>query len=142
MIAGNGNKVTVHYLGTFEDGTEFDSSYAREEPINFELGKGQMIAGFEKAVTGMSVGESKDVQLEPTEAYGDRTEEAVRAFGRSAFPENFEFQIGAFVTAQTEDNSQIMARIMEFNDSEVILDFNHPMAGKTLNFKIELLNIA
>ena len=139
-IAQDGKTVTVHYSGTLEDGTEFDNSYKREQPINFKIGSGEMIAGFESAVLGMKVGEKKSVTLKPEDAYGQRTDEAIKSFGREQFPEDFEVVEGAFVSAQTEDNMQIMARIVSFEGDGGGLDFNHPMAGKSLTFNIELLS--
>lgn len=137
----NGQVVSVHYVGTFDDGTEFDSSRARGEPLTFQLGSGQVIPGFDSAVSNLSVGEAVDVRLEAAEAYGEKIPEAVQEVPLSMFPEDFEFKVGATVYGQREDGGQMMAQIMSIGDETVQLDLNHPMAGKALNFNIELLEV-
>ena len=138
----NGQTVNVHYVGTLEDGTEFDSSRSRGETLEFQVGSGQMIAGFNNAVLGMQVGESKSVCLSPDEAYGKTNPEAVQTVSTELFPNDFSPVVGATVVGQDEQGGQLLARIEEFNDAEITLDFNHPMAGKTLNFEIELVGIS
>ena len=135
-----GSNVQVHYVGTFEDGTEFDSSVSRGEPISFEVGSGQMIAGFDNAVVGMSVGESKDISLEPEEAYGEHREEYVKTYQRNVFPAEVQLSEGITVAGQNELGQQMIAKVLSVDESEVKLDFNHPMAGKTLNFNIEVVS--
>ena len=140
-IANNGDNVSVHYRGTLEDGTEFDSSYTRGQTLNFEIGDGRMIKAFDTAVTGMTVGETKTVMLESKEAYGELNPEAVRNFDRSAFPENFNFEIGSFVEAKSEEGHTMPARIAGVEGDQVMVDFNHPLAGKNLNFEIHLMRV-
>lgn len=139
--ATKGNTVKVHYKGTFTDGVEFDSSFSRGEPISFKLGAGQMIPGFEKGVEGMTVGETKDITLKPDEAYGPHREEAIRDMPKTTFPEDFQFIVGGVITGQAPTGQPMMATVLEEKDDTVTLDFNHPMAGKDLNFKIELVEI-
>ena len=135
-----GQTVNVHYVGTFDDGTEFDSSRARGETIAFQVGSGQMISGFDLAVADMSVGETKTIRLEPAEAYGDKREDLVQTFPQSIFPEGFEFKAGAVVKGQHPSGAPLLAKIQSTTDDSVVLDFNHPMAGMCLNFEIEVVS--
>jgi len=137
----NGQTVSVHYVGTFEDGTEFDSSRQRDEPLSFQVGSGQLIPGFNDAVVGMALGETKQVCLNPPEAYGEIDPEAVQTVTKDVFPGDFDPVIGQTVVGQNENGDQMMAKINSFNDEGITLDFNHPMAGKTLNFEIEVISV-
>ena len=141
MSAESGNTVSVHYRGTLNDGTEFDSSYTRGEPIKFELGAGQMIPGFESAVNGMDVGEKKSVTLDPENAYGNRNDELVQPVPRQNFPPDFEIVVGATVQGQQQGGQPFLAKIVKEDGFTVTLDFNHPLAGENLNFEIELIEI-
>ena len=141
MKVEKGNNVKVHYTGTLEDGKEFDSSRKRGEALGFSVGTGQMIAGFDTAVEGMTVGEIKDVVLEPTQAYGERSEDAVMPVNRKNFPPEFKVEIGAMVQGTTKDGMPVQATIVGEDKENLILDMNHPLAGKTLNFNIELVEI-
>ena len=136
-----GNNVSVHYVGTFTDGEKFDSSRDRGETLSFEVGSGQMIAGFDAAVVGMSVGETKTVTIEPKDAYGERNENAIQEVPRENFPEGFGLKEGATVSGRDQDDRPMIAKIISFNDESVNLDFNHPLAGKQLNFEVELVSI-
>jgi FKBP-type peptidyl-prolyl cis-trans isomerase 2 len=136
-----GNTVSVHYCGTFSDGTEFDNSKNREEPMTFTVGAGQMISGFESALDGMEVGETKSVSLSPDEAYGNVNKEWVQPVPRSNFPADFDLIDGATVQGQRPDGQMFVAKIVSHDDDTAILDFNHPLAGRNLNFSIELINI-
>ena len=138
--AGEGNNVKVHYRGTLNDGTVFDSSYDRNETIEFTVGAGQMIPGFDAAVNGMAVGEKKTINLEVNDAYGERIDEAVREVPKTSFPNDFEFSNGVTVEGSINGN-QVRGTIEEINEESVIIDFNHPMAGQPLNFEIELVEI-
>ena len=140
--AQTGNIVSVHYQGTFDDGTVFDSSRSRGEPMTFEVGSGQLIEGFDSAVSGMTVGEVKTVALTPEQGYGPRSEEAVQEVPKTAFPNDFDFEAGQTVLAQNPDGSSFQAVIDSVGDDTVRVDMNHPMAGKNLNFEIELVNIS
>ena len=99
----NGQRVSIHYIGTLDDGTEFDNSRSRNTPLEFQLGTGQVIAGFESAVKSMEVGETRDVHIEADQAYGDVNPEAIQAVTTDMFPEDFDFTPGTFVTGQRED---------------------------------------
>ena len=137
-----GQKVEVHYIGTFNDGTEFDSSRSRGETISFEVGSGQMIQGFDEAVVGMAVGDVKDITLEPESAYGPHNPAFVQVYSKEVFPSDVELKQDATVAGQNELGQPMIAKIVEIRDNDVVLDFNHPMAGKTLNFNIEIVNIS
>ena len=139
-VAKAGRNVKVHYKGTLEDGTVFDSSYEREQPIGFEVGAGQMIKGFDTAVNGMKVGETKTVNIPSDEAYGPWYDEAVRDVPRKSFPEDFQFKEGIIV--EGEANGQpVRGAIIDVMDEAVKVDFNHPLSGRNLNFDIELVEV-
>lgn len=137
----NGNTVSVHYRGTLNDGTEFDSSHSRNEALTFQVGAGQMISGFDSAVVGMAVGETKNVTLTPDQAYGDSNPEAITDVPKSAFPDGYNFQVNEMVHGQNDLGQAVRGTINEVKDDAVTIDFNHPMAGKDLNFEIELVSI-
>ena len=136
----NGSSVKVHYIGTLTDGTEFDSSKKRNETLDFQVGTGQMIPGFENGVMGMKVGEKRNLTLDPSEAYGPVNPGAVQEVPRNQFPEDFEFVVGATVHGDGPQGP-IMAKILAENKDTISLDFNHPLAGETLNFEVELVEI-
>lgn len=136
-----GNTVRVHYTGTLDDGTQFDSSRGKE-PLEFAMGKGQLIAGFEKAVEGLAVGESCTVTLAPDEAYGDRNPEMVQDVPRHLMPEGVELEVGMILQGSTGDGQADNFLVVSFTDDTVKLDGNHPLAGKSLTFDIELVSIA
>ena len=136
-----GRTVEVHYVGTLEDGTEFDSSRNRGETLSFEVGGGQMIAGFDAGVVGMKVGETKNITLEPSEAYGEPSPEAIQVFSKDAFPEGAELTEGVQVVGQNEDGQQMVATIDKVSEDSVTLDFNHPLSGKRPNFAVEVISV-
>ena len=137
----NGQNVSVHYVGKLEDGTEFDSSRPRGETLDFEVGSGQMIEGFDTAVVGMTIGETKNITLAPDKAYGELDPEAVKEVPMANFDPSFEPVVGHTVMGQNELGQRLMAKIEAITDDTVTLDFNHPLAGKSLNFEIELVSI-
>ena len=139
--AKKGQTVSVHYVGTFDDGTEFDSSRERNEAISFEVGSGQLLSGFDSAVSGMKIGEVKKIKLEPEEAYGNVNPNAFQDVPHSNFPPDFSFEVDGMVRAQDPQGDSIVARIDKIDNDTVTLDFNHPLAGKSLNFEIELLSV-
>jgi peptidylprolyl isomerase len=137
----SGQTVGVHYRGTLDDGSEFDNSRNRGEPMEVQVGSGQLIAGFDTALLGMSVGEVKNIHLNAEEAYGPVHEGAVQETPKSLFPPDFAFKAGEMIQGRARTGQPIMAKIVEEKESTVVLDMNHPLAGKDLNFEIELLNI-
>ncbi len=134
----NGNTVKVHYTGKFEDGSVFDSS-VNNEPISFEVGTMQVIPGFENAILGMTVGESKTVTLKPEEAYGYPLEGMVQEVPRSLVPADV--KAGAQLVSEGEQGTFNVV-VKEVKEDTVVLDGNHPLAGKTLVFDLELVGIA
>ena len=136
----NGNTVELHYVGTLDDGTEFDSSRARNEPMTVIVGAGQLIAGFNDALVGMSEGETKTFTLSPEEAYGPRFDDRTTTLSRTLFPEDFVFETNMQIPLQGP-HGPIISTLLEAGDQEITLDLNHPMAGKTLTFEVEVLNV-
>ena len=142
QTAQPGDTVLVNYRGSYDspEGEVFDSSFERE-PVKFKIGSQTMIPGFESLVTGMSPGETKEEVLAPDEAYGPHREDYIMKMSKDKFPDDFEFEIGLTVQGSTPDGLPVLARIVENAGQEVTLDFNHPLSGRTLNFKVELLDI-
>lgn len=136
-----GKNVRVNYIGTLNDGTEFDNSYKRGQTLDFTAGVGQMIEGFDKAVLQMNVGEKITIKLTPEEAYGEKTDEAIVSFSKDNFPPDFQGNPGDRVTGQNDMGQPVEATIVEVNESNIVLDFNHPLAGQELNFEVELVEI-
>jgi peptidylprolyl isomerase len=139
MNAQSGDAVTVHYTGTLEDGTVFDSSRERE-PLQFRLGQGEVIAGFDDAVSGMQVGDSVNVEIAPGDAYGDRDDQRIIQVERSQIPSEIDCKPGIALQAETPDGP-VTFWVLEADSDNVTLDGNHPLAGKQLNFEIELVDI-
>ncbi|MBD3308754.1 peptidylprolyl isomerase [candidate division KSB3 bacterium] len=135
-----GDTVKVHYTGKLDDGTVFDTSIQRD-PLQFQLGEGQVIPGFENAVVGMNEGENKTVTVTADKAYGAYHDEMVLKLNRDQLPENLEPEIGQELKAVREDGQTLIVRIIECSDAEVTLDANHPLAGQDLTFDIELIEI-
>ncbi len=136
----NGSKVKIHYTGTFENGEVFDSS-RDAEPLEFEVGTGQVIPGFDNAVVGMKVGETKSVRLLETEAYGPYNEEMVFDADPDQFEEGLLPEVGQQFQTQLEDETPLLLTVKSVDDGKVVLDANHPMAGKVLNFDLEVVEI-
>lgn len=134
-----GDRVRVHYRGTLEDGSEFDSSEGRA-PLEFLVGEGVVIRGFEEAVIGLEPGDSVTVTVPPEGAYGERIEEAVQSVGPDAFMEPP--QPGDSVRIISAAGDQLMATVASADESEVVLDFNHPLAGETLVFSIQVVEVS
>ena len=136
-----GKTCRTHYRGTLDDGTQFDSSYDRGEPLEFVCGAGQMIPGFDAAVADMEVGEIKDVRLTPAEAYGEADPEAIFSVEIARVPGADQVSVGQRVYLQDQFGRPIPARIAAKDDTMITFDTNHEMAGKALNFRIELLEV-
>ncbi len=137
----NGDQVTVHYTGRLDDGTVFDSSEVHG-PLAFRVGDGQVITGFENAVTGMTPGEKRTVKIPATEAYGPKREELMVEVDRERLPQDIEPAVGKTLEIRQPDGQVIVVRIVDVTDQKVCLDANHPLAGQDLTFDIELLEIA
>jgi len=135
-----GDQVSVHYTGKLDSGEVFDSSAGRN-PIRFELGTGQVIPGFDRAVEGMAVGEKRDIRIEPEDAYGQPNDELLVDVARTQLPSGMEPAVGMPLQLQTNDGEQRVVRVAEVTDDKVTLDMNHPLAGQALNFELELVEI-
>jgi peptidylprolyl isomerase len=136
----SGDTVKVHYSGRLTDGTPFDSSAGRE-PLQFEVGKGMVIAGFENGVMGMAVGDKKTIQIPVEEAYGPKNPDMIIAFPLSEFPEDLELEVGQQLNMTNAQGDHIPVIVTEIGEENVMLDANHPLAGEDLVFDIELVEI-
>ena len=136
-----GKKCSVHYTGTFNDGTPFDSSYDRGKPLTFVCGVGMMIRGFDAAVAEMEIGEIKDVHLMPEEAYGPADPDAVITIDASRMPGSETLQVGQRIYLQNALGQPFPVTVTAREGSTITLDANHEMAGKELNFRIELVSV-
>ena len=136
----SGDTVKVHYTGKLTDGEVFDSSSGRD-PLEFVVGGGNIIQGFDTAVVGMAVGDRKTIEVPPDQGYGERDEKLVAEIERSQVPDNVELQIGAAMQVKHSNGQTMNVTIADLTDAHVTLDANHPLAGKTLTFDIELVEI-
>jgi peptidylprolyl isomerase len=136
-----GDTIALHYTGTLDDGSEFDSSRG-SKPLSFRVGAGQVIPGFDAAVMGMEVGASKVFTIPAEEAYGPYVEELVQEVPRTDLPEDFEPIIGMQVQAQSDTGEVAVFTITELDDEIVTLDANHELAGETLTFDIKIVSIS
>ena len=139
--AQDGDKVRVHYTGTLNDGSKFDSSRDRQKPLEFTIGQKELVPGFEQAVVGMEQGESKTVNLTSDKAYGPHDPAQVIEMQRSKIPPELELEIGLRLQGTSPKGKTTVFTLVGFGESTVTLDGNHPLAGKDLNFEIELLEI-
>ncbi len=138
--ARKGDTVAVHYTGTLDDGEVFDSSRERD-PLEFTVGSGQVIPGFDRAVEGLEVGKIREVRLDPDEAYGQAREDLVVQVPADQFPAGVEPEVGRQVQVQVAPGQARVATIREVGDDSVRLDLNHPLAGHALTFAVELVEI-
>ena len=136
-----GKTCLTHYRGTFNDGTQFDSSYDRGEPLEFVCGAGQMIKGFDAAVADMEVGEVKEIHLMPEEAYGMPDPNAILELEIAKLPGSEELQVGQQVYLTNQMGQPFPVKVTAKDEKMITLDANHEMAGKELNFKIELVEV-
>jgi len=135
-----GDTVKIHYTGTLDDGSQFDSSAGRD-PLEFTLGSGQVIPGFDRAVEGMAVGDQKSVRIEAQDAYGERSEQMIQEVPKSALPDDLEPREGMGLQARSGDGRIINLTVTAVGDDSITVDGNHPLAGQPLNFDIELVSI-
>jgi peptidylprolyl isomerase len=138
--AKKGDTVAVHYTGTLGDGTVFDSSRERQ-PLEFQLGSGQVIPGFDAAVEGLEQGQTVKTTIECEKAYGQRNEELVLQAPRANIPEGVQLEVGRRLQARSQDGQVTRVTVTEVTDDTVTLDANHPLAGQDLTFEIELVEI-
>ena len=138
--AKKGDSVKVHYKGTLTSGEQFDSSEGRA-PLEFVVGAGQMIAGFDKAIPGMAVGEKKTINIAPADAYGEKNDDAIIEFPKANIPPDMKLEPGMQLQLRNEAGHPVPVTVTEVKDDVVILDANHHLAGKELIFDIELVEI-
>jgi FKBP-type peptidyl-prolyl cis-trans isomerase 2 len=137
----SGDTVKVHYHGRLTDGTTFDSSEGRD-PLEFQVGSGQVIKGFDDGVSGMEVGEKKTIQIPVEDAYGEKNEDMVVQFPRANFPPDLNPEVGMQLTMTNNEGHAIPVVIIDVKEDMVILDANHPLAGQDLIFDLELVSIS
>lgn len=142
MVVKKGSKVKVEYKGTLDDGTVFDSSEVHGKPLEFEVGQGKMIKGFENEIMGMKKGEEKEFVLKPADAYGEHNPNLIKKVPKEQLPKEHEPKPGMILVIGTPDGKRFPAVIKEVTDTEVTLDLNHPLAGKNLHFKIKMLEVS
>jgi peptidylprolyl isomerase len=140
MQVKKGDVVRVHYTGTLLDGTQFDSSVGRN-PLEFTVGAGQMIAGFDAGVLGMAIGEKKTLQIDPENAYGLSNPEAIIEFPKSNVPAEMQLEVGMQLNLQNEYGQPVPVVVLEVKDDVIIMDANHSLAGKDLIFEVEIVEI-
>ena len=133
-----GSKVKVHYTGTLDDGTVFDSSEGRD-PLEFTIGQSQVIPGFENGIKEMKLNQEKTIKVKPEEAYGEKHEKLIMKLPRDKFPK--EIEANGRLILKGPEGQQIPAMITEINDKEVTIDLNHTLAGKELTFKVKVVEI-
>ncbi|HSG97699.1 MAG TPA: peptidylprolyl isomerase [Woeseiaceae bacterium] len=138
--AKSGDTVRIHYTGTLDDGTEFDSSSGRD-PLEFALGGGQVIPGFDSAVDGMTVGESKTVTIPADQAYGDHHEQLVQEVPKTALPEEIDLAVGMQLQSRSPEGQVMNLVVTDVAEETITVDGNHPLAGQALTFAIELVEI-
>jgi peptidylprolyl isomerase len=140
MAAKKGDKVKVHYTGRLDNGDVFDSS-VNKEPLEFQLGTGQMIPGFENAIMGLDEGEKITTTVPADEAYGERRDDLMFNVPRSNIPENIDPQVGQKLSIKQPDGQMIPVTVANIKEDAIIIDANHPLAGRDLIFEIELVGI-
>lgn len=136
----SGDKIKVHYHGKLTSGETFDSSEGRE-PLEFEVGSGMVIKGFDDGVTGMSVGEKKTINIPADDAYGPRNPEMIIEMPKERFPKDMEIEVGTPLGMSDQNGQQFQVTVVEIKDDAVMLDANHPLAGQDLIFDLELVEI-
>jgi peptidylprolyl isomerase len=143
MAIKNGDKVSVQYEGKLDNGQVFDSTQAGEQskPLEFEVGSGQVIKGFDEAVVGMEQGQEKEFTIPPEKAYGERREEFKKEIPRNALPQDKEPKVGMMLMARTPNGQQFPTKIVKVDDEKVVVDLNHPLAGQNLNFKVKVVGV-
>lgn len=138
--ATQGDTVRVHYTGKLDDGSVFDSS-RDGDPLEFTLGAGQVISGFEEAVAGMVPGDTTETEIPPEKGYGARQDDAVVEIPAERLPDDMDPEVGDRLEAQRQDGQVLLVEVVGVGDESVTVDANHPLAGKTLTFEIELVEI-
>ena len=140
-VVKKGNTVKVEYTGSLDDGTVFDASANHGQPLEFEVGSGQVIKGFDTGVLGMKVGEEKEIVIPPEEAYGPYNPQMIKKIPRNKLPQDQELKTGMMLMMKLSNGQELPVKIAAVDNKEVSLDVNHPLAGKTLHFKVKIVEI-
>ena len=140
MIVTKGDKVKIEYIGSFEDGTIFDRS-KEGSPLVFEVGSRKIIPGLERGVKGMKLNEEKKIEINVNDAYGPRREDIVRSMPRTSFPPDLQVEKGKVLRLKDKEGRLIMGKILEIKGDDLVVDFNHPLAGKNLVFEVKVVGI-
>lgn len=140
-MSNEGKLVKVHYVGTLDDGTVFDSSRDRGQTLDFTCMAGQMIKGFDVAVRDMEVGQTVDVHIDPQDAYGERREDLVHTFDQEQLGAPKDIEVGAQVVLSGPMGQPMPAKVVAKDEKTITLDLNHELAGQALNFNIELVEV-
>jgi len=141
MVVEKGDKIKIEYVGKLEDGQIFDSSSKHGQPLEFEVGAGVVIKGFDAGVLGMEKGEEKEITIKPEDAYGIKRADLIQEFPRERLPKEREPMVGMALGMVLPNGQQMSAEIVEVNEKTVKLDMNHPLADKTLIFSVKIVDI-
>lgn len=141
MIVKENSNVTVHYIGTLENGDEFDNSYKKGTPLSFKIGAGKVLKGFESPLVGKEMGDRVEISLSAKDAYGEINENAISEVEMDKIPDNVKMEVGGFIRGKTQSGHDLIAKVLEIKENSYILDLNHPLAGKDLKFNIEILEV-
>ena len=143
MNIKKGNKISVEYEGRLENGEVFDSSSHGDHshPLEFEVGSGQVIKGFDNAVVGMKLNEEKEIKISPEEAYGQSDSKLTQEIPRKSLPKNQDPKEDMMLNLQTQEGHKLQAKITKVTKDKITIDMNHPLAGQTLIFKIKIIDI-
>lgn len=139
-VVKKGDRVRVHYTGRLEDESEFDSS-SGDDPLEFTVGEGKVISGFESAVVGMSPGDEVETRIEAADAYGKRNDDLILTIKRSDLPANLDPSVGQQLNMQASSGEPFVVTVTDRDEESLTLDANHPLAGEDLTFEIELIEI-
>ena len=135
-----GTKIKVHYTGTLNDGTVFDSSDGKE-PLEFTIGNNEVIAGFENGIKEMKLNQEKTIKISPKDAYGEKNNQLIREIPRSKMPADINVEVGNQIVLKVPTGQQVASIVTEIAKDIIIIDFNHPLAGKELTFKVKVVGI-
>ena len=135
-----GSKVKIHYTGTLNDGTVFDSSDGKE-PLEFTIGNSEVIPGFENEIKNMKLNEEKTIKINPKEAYGEKNGQLIREIPKNKLPNEMNIEVGSRIILKSPAGQQIYGMVDKIEEDKIFIDFNHPLAGKELTFKIKVIAI-
>lgn len=141
MAVKKGDTIKVHYEGKLDDGSVFDSSEKHGQPLEFEVGAGKVIKGFDSQVEGMEKGEEKEFKIESKDAYGDHNPQLIKKIPKEQLPKDQEVKPGMMLGVGLPNGQQLPATVTEVGEKEITLDMNHPLAGKDLTFKIKVEDV-